>query len=136
MLLNLSVRRALTILGGLALVAGAIASTSPAALASTAKPSTAATLCKTNGEEVLSSGPIQLWYSPTCRTTWAVSSTPIGASIWVYNENTGATASNVIPSPAQRTVTAAIDDAGTQSQACEQYIVLHNHLIKFCTGFF
>jgi len=118
------------------MVAGAIASTSPAALASPAKPNVAASLCKTNGEEVLSNGPIQLWYSPTCRTAWAVSSTPIGAGISVYNKDTGATAGAVIPSPAQRTVTAAVDDAGTQSQACEQYIVLHNQLVRFCTGFF
>jgi len=136
MLLNLSVRRASTILGGLALVAGAIASTSPAALASPAKPNIAATLCKTNGEEVLSNGAIQLWYSPTCRTTWAVSSYPSGAQIWVYNKDTGATAGAFVPTPAARIATAAVDDANTQSQACEQYVVLHNQLIKFCTGFF
>jgi hypothetical protein len=138
--LNLSVRRASTILGGLALVAGAIASTSPAALASTAKPNAAAALCKTDGEEVLGSGGDQLWYSPTCRTAWAVSVDGIiGSTLYVYNEDTGAEESTTITSES-RTVTAAVNDAGTESQACEAGVITpvggNPHPYKYCTGFF
>jgi hypothetical protein len=122
MLLNLSARRAGTILGGLALAAGAIVSAGPVALASSAKPNVAATtLCKTNGEEIYSNGGAQLWYSPTCRTAWGVTSgswAAVGAQISVTNNNTGAHEENTVTVNGQRTVTAAVDDAGTTSYAC------------------
>lgn len=135
--LNLSVRRAGTILGGLALAAGAIVSIGPAALASSAKPNIAAATCKTNGEKIYSVGAvngssIQLWYSSACRSAWAVEIGGIaGNYIYVYNEDTGATENATVQATGQRTVTNAVNDAGTQSQACEQ--VAHD---VTCTAFF
>jgi hypothetical protein len=128
MLLNLSVRRASTILGGLALAAGAIVSAGPAALASTAKPSTAAALCpinndKQNGEEVLSAGggDVQLWYSPTCRTAWGVLiNQAVNAEITVANTDGEGEVTYVTVS-GKRTVTFAIDDANIKSWACGFY---------------
>jgi hypothetical protein len=141
MYLNLSLRRTGTILCGLALCAGAIASTGPAALASSSKPQIAATSCssdnKLNGEKIYSvaittGGNIQLWYSPTCRTAWAVEiNGRAGDFIYVYNENTGQKDTATVPANLQRTVTSAISDAGTQSQACEQTV----HAAT-CTAFF
>jgi Protein of unknown function (DUF2690) len=135
--LNLSVRRAGTILGGLALASGAVVSLGPAALASSAKPNIAAAICKTDGEKIYSvlapnGSSIQLWYSPDCRSAWAVEiSGKEGDYIYVYNEDTGATENATVPSPGERTVTDAVDDAGTESQACEQ--VAHD---VTCTKFF
>jgi len=137
MLLNVPVRRAGTILGALALAAGASVSAGPAALASSAKPNLAAAICKTDGEKIYSVGAvngssIQLWYSPTCRSAWAVEISGIaGNYIYVYNEDTGATENATVQATGQRTVTDAVDDAGTQSQACEQ--VAHD---VTCTSFF
>jgi hypothetical protein len=134
---NLPVRRAGIILGGLALVAGAVVSLSPAALASPAKPNIAAAICKTNGEKIYSVGApngssIQLWYSSACRSAWAVEISGIaGNYIYVYNEDTGATENATVPETGERTVTDAVDDAGTQSEACEQVA----HTVT-CTAFF
>jgi len=135
--LNLSVRRAGTILGGLALAAGAILSMSSGAQASSAKPNIAATICKTDGEKIYSVGApngssIQLWYSPSCRSAWAVEISGIaGNYIYVYNEDTGDTENATVQASGERTVTDAVDDAGTQSEACEQ--VAHS---VTCTAFF
>ena len=135
--LNLYVRRTGTILGGLALAAGAIVSMGPAALASYAKPNIATAICKTNGEKIYSVGApngssIQLWYSPSCRSAWAVEISGIaGNYIYVDNEDTGQTENATVQATGQRTVTDAVDDAGTQSQACEQVA----HSIT-CTAFF
>jgi hypothetical protein len=103
MLLDLSARRAGVILGGLALAAGAIVSSGTAALAATAEPKIAASLCpsynnKQNGEEVesLAGGDVQLWYSPTCRTAWGVIiHESLYAEITVTNSN-GGSAVNVV----------------------------------------
>lgn len=138
MLLNLSVRRAGTILGGLALTAGAIASTGPVALASTAKPSAAAAVCKTDGSRV--EGPadgVSLWYSGSCRTAWAVATDePNGFGFYVLNIKSGAKESATVAVTNQRTVTAAVNDAGTQSEACYTEVVLHNQIITICTAAF
>lgn len=136
MLLNRSVRRASTILAGLALAAGTIASTGPAALASPAKPTIAATLCKTNGEIVKSNGGVQLWYSPTCRTAWGVIiNWSAGSVISVTNENTGATQEATVQVTNQRTATAAVNDAGTLSYACgTNPFTIHPFFV--CTGAF
>lgn len=97
-----------------------MASTGPTALASTAKPNTAA-LCKTDGTRV--EGPasgVSLWYSATCRTAWAVAQgEPAGLSFYVINIDTDAKESATVQTTDQRTVTAAVDDAGTQSEACD-----------------
>src|ERR1700752_5209490 len=139
MLFNLSVRRAGIILGGVALAAAAIASTGPAAMASTAKPNVDATLCKTNGEAIYNDGGLQLWYSPSCRTAWAVIQNGIiGATLYVYNKNAGAEESTTINSE-DRIVTAAVDDANTQSQACEYYVSTTStnpHVTNICTAFY
>ena len=137
--INLSVRRAGAILGGLALAVGAIASTGPVALASTAKPNaTAAALCKTDGSRV--EGPadgVSLWYSGMCRTAWAVATDePQGFSFYVTNIDSGAKQSATVQVTNQRTVTAAVDDAGTMSKACYTEVVLHNQLITICTAAF
>jgi Protein of unknown function (DUF2690) len=137
MLLNLSRWRAATILGGLVLAIGAVASSGSVALASSSQSQIAATICKTNGEKIYSVGAvngssIQLWYSATCRSTWAVEINGIaGNYIYVYNEDTGQTENATVQETGQRTVTDAVDDAGTQSQACEQ--VAHD---VTCTGFY
>lgn len=145
MALNLSVRRAGTILGVLALAAGAIASATPAAAASTAKPSAVATLCpsnnnKVNGEQVKANGRLELWYSPTCRTAWAViGGWPAGSVIYVRNLDTGAQQDNTVTVDDQRTVTAAIDDAGTVSEACAETVTILNgnpHPSTICTAAF
>jgi ABC-type enterobactin transport system permease subunit len=128
---NLSVRRTLTILGALALAAGAVASTGPVALASTATPGAATALCKTDGARV--EGPadgVSLWYSATCRTAWAVATdSPEGLYFWVYNIDTGAQETATVAVNEQRTVTAAVDDAGTQSEACYLAITGTGHVL-------
>jgi Protein of unknown function (DUF2690) len=137
MLLNPFRRRTATILGCLVLAGGAIASSGSVALASSSQPHIVATVCKTNGEKIYSVGAvngssIQLWYSSTCRSTWAVEINGIaGNYIYVYNEDTGQTENATVQETGQRTVTDAVNDAGTQSQACEQ--VAHD---VTCTGFF
>jgi hypothetical protein len=133
--LNLSVRRASTILGGLALAAGAIVSTGPTALASTAKPSAATATCKYNGEEVESAagGDVQLWYSPTCRTAWGViEHRAAGSNVQVTNTD-DVIAYAFVKVSGQRTVTAAIDDKDIQSLACAW--TPDNNLIG-CTAYF
>jgi len=118
MKLNLSLRRVGTILGGLALAAGAIVTAGPAALASPAKPNAAASLCKTDGSEIYNNDNVQLWYSATCRTAWGVVvDWPAGTAILVFN-SAGATESNTVAVANQRTVTAAVNDAGITSYAC------------------
>jgi len=137
MLLNLFRRRAATILGGLVLAVGAIAGSGSAALASSSQPHVAATICKTDGEKIYSvsavnGSNIQLWYSAACRSAWAVEINGIaGNYIYVYNEDTGQSENATVQATGQRTVTDAVDDAGTQSQACEQ--VAHD---VTCTGFY
>lgn len=137
MLVDLFRGRTAIILGGLALAVGAVASSGSVALASSSQPHVAATICKTNGEKIYSVGAvngssIQLWYSAACRSTWAVEINGIaGNYIYVYNEDTGQTENATVQATGQRTVTDAVDDAGTQSQACEQ--VAHD---VTCTGFY
>jgi hypothetical protein len=137
MLLNVFRRRAATAVGGLALVVGAIASSGSVASASPSQPHIAAAICKTNGEKIYSASAvngsnIQLWYSPACRSAWAVEINGIaGNYIYVYNIDTGQTQNASVPATGQRTVTDAVNDAGTQSEACEQ--VAHD---VTCTAFF
>jgi len=137
MLLNLFRRRATTALGGLVLAVGAIASSGSVALASSSQPHVAAAVCKTNGEKIYSAGAvngssIQLWYSAACRSAWAVEINGIaGNYIYVYNEDTGQTENATVQVSGQRTVTDAVNDANTQSQACEQ--VAHD---VTCTAFY
>jgi hypothetical protein len=137
MSLKLSIRRASAILGGLALAAGVMASTGQAALASAAKPNAAAALCKTDGSRV--EGPatgVSLWYSATCRTAWAVADgVPAPLYFYVYNIDTGAQESATVEVTDQRTVTDAVDDAGTQSEACyESFTGTGHYLGTFCTA--
>jgi len=123
MLFNLSVRRAGIILGGVALAAGAIVSAGPAALASTAKPQSAAALCpsnnnKQNGEIVEQVSTVQLWYSPTCRTAWGVIVREgVGSEIEVINSD-GDNAISYVTVDGARTVTSAVNDANITSVAC------------------
>jgi hypothetical protein len=116
----------------------------------TATGTTAATSCssdpKQNGKEVLHvsarrsaqsffESTIELWYSPTCRTVWAIEANGLnGDNLWVYNQNTGAISRAIFPT----NETGAINDAGTVSHACMQNnaSTFPPRMVKACTGWF
>lgn len=132
----------LAIFGALGVGIPAAAATAPAA--------TCATNPKLNGvdelnanalrsDQVRRESTIELWYSPTCRTTWAVEEDGlVGDGLWVFNENTGAQRSAMVTTDGARTVTAAIDDAGTQSHACmsNNASTFPPAMAKTCTPYF
>jgi hypothetical protein len=69
---------------------------------------------------------VRLDYSPVCRTTWAVAlggerlnpdQNGGGGFVFIHNMDTGATRTSELGGT-YRVVTGAINDAGTQSQAC------------------
>jgi hypothetical protein len=77
---------------------------------------------------------IELWYSATCRTAWAVEAGGVrGDHLWVYNRGTHARKTAKYPHS-----TVAISDNGTKSRACMKNPAhtVPPGMAKACTKYF
>ncbi|MCO5999349.1 hypothetical protein [Actinoallomurus rhizosphaericola] len=121
------------VVGAAATSAAAIALLTGAAAPANATPPGPAACTAWQNISAATSGSDTVWlqYNSGCRTVRAVMSnwsTSSGWEIWVYNEDTGATASAYNP----HVVTDTISDAGTRSHACVQ----QSGRAKSCTPYF
>jgi hypothetical protein len=128
-----------------ALVFGAFSFT-PAAHAAPSRMSAPAASCNASGAEMIfqvdqthgnETRHIQLWYSSVTRCAWAAETNgQPNDEIWVFNQDTGNEAIWFLTGNSG--LTAKIDDAGTQSQACmiPHYINGTYTGPAICTGFF
>ena len=94
---------------------------------------------RSNGVKSTFTSTIELMYSSTCRSVWAVEvgGFEAGSSadyFWVFNENTGVTKKATFPA----TGTGAIDDTNTESHACMENDgnTDNEAMPKTCTDYF